>query len=267
MLVLSNFKIPAFLHFGWLDFIDVMLVSLLLFQLYRILRGSVAINIFIGIITVYFLWLVMRALKMQLLSTILGQFIGVGVIAIIVVFQQELRRFLLLIGTSGFLGRNSWRQAFKALSNETSTDKIDVLAIVRACKNMSSSNTGAIIIVSHKTDLSFYINTGDTILAQVNMRLLESIFYKNSPLHDGAVIISNNEIKAARCVLPISDNPDLPNDVGMRHRAAAGITETTDALAIVVSEQTGKISVAKNGNFIFDVNGDKLKAFIEAELE
>ena len=131
---------------------------------------------------------------------------------------------------------------------------------------MSTTNTGAIIIIQNKTDLSFYINTGDTIDAQVNMRLLESIFYKNSPLHDGAVIISNNEIKAARCVLPISDNPELPNDIGMRHRAAAGITESTDALAIIVSEQTGKISVSKNGVLILDINGDELKSQLENEM-
>jgi len=261
-----EFKIPAFLHFGWLDFIDVLLVSVLLFQLYRIVRGSVAINIFVGILSVYFLWLIMRALKMQLLSTILGQFIGVGVIAIIIVFQQEIRRFLLLIGTSGFLGKGTWRQAFKTINDESRSGKLDILAIVRACKNMSTTNTGAIIIIQNKTDLSFYVNTGDSIQAQVNMRLLESIFYKNSPLHDGAVIISNNEINAARCVLPISDNPDLPNDIGMRHRAAAGITESTDALAIVVSEQTGKISLSKNGNLKLDINGDELKAAIEAAM-
>jgi diadenylate cyclase len=262
-MMLLDFKLPAFLHFGWLDFIDVLLVALLLFQLYRIVRGSVAINIFIGILSVYFLWLIMRALKMQLLSTILGQFIGVGVIAIIIVFQQELRRFLLLIGTSGFLGKGAWRKAFKTINDETKSGKLDVLAIVRACKNMSTTNTGAIIIIQNKTDLSFYINTGDNIDAQVNMRLIESIFYKNSPLHDGAVIISNNEIKAARCVLPISDNPELPNDIGMRHRAAAGITESTDALAIIVSEQTGKISIARNGILSLDINGDELKSQLE----
>jgi len=265
-MALLEFKLPSFLHFGWLDFIDVLLVALLIFQLYRIVRGSVAINIFIGIISVYFLWLIMKALKMQLLSTILGQFIGVGVIAIIIVFQQELRRFLLLIGTSGFLGKGSWRKAFKTINDETKSGKLDILAIVRACKNMSTTNTGAIIIIQNKTDLSFYINTGDTIDAQVNMRLLESIFYKNSPLHDGAVIISNNEIRAARCVLPISDNPELPNDIGMRHRAAAGITESTDALAIIVSEQTGKISISKNGVLMLDINGDELKAQLENQL-
>lgn len=263
---LLEFKLPVFLHFTWLDFIDVTLVTLLLFQLYRILRGSVAINIFFGILSVYFLWLVMRLLKMQLLSTILGQFIGVGVIAIIVVFQQELRRFLLLIGTSGFLGNGVWRQAFKTINDESKSGKLDILSIVRACKNMSLSNTGAIIIIQNKTDLSFYINTGDSIKAPVNLRLLESIFYKNSPLHDGGVIIANNEITAARCVLPISENPDLPNDIGMRHRAAAGITETTDAIAIVVSEQTGKISVAKNGALIFDLNGDQLRSYLENEF-
>lgn len=266
-MILLDIKIPSFLHFGWLDFVDVLLVSLLLFQLYRILRGSVAINIFIGILSVYFLWLIMRALKMQLLSTILGQFIGVGVIAIIIVFQQELRRFLLLIGTSGFLGKGTWRQAFKAIKENSKSSQLDVLAIVRACKNMSTTNTGAIIILQNKTDLSFYINTGDTIQAQVNMRLIESIFYKNSPLHDGAVIISDNEIMAARCVLPISDNPDLPSDIGMRHRAAVGVTESTDAIAIIVSEQTGKISVAKNGTLKLDLNGDELKAYLETELK
>jgi uncharacterized protein (TIGR00159 family) len=152
------------------------------------------------------------------------------------------------------------------LSDVRKKNDLDIPAIVKACKMMSQSKTGAIIVLARQSNLSFYYNTGESIHAAVSQRLIESIFYKNSPLHDGAVIISNNEIRAARCVLPISDNPELPNDIGMRHRAAAGITESTDALAIIVSEQTGKISISKNGVLMLDINGDELKAQLENQL-
>jgi uncharacterized protein (TIGR00159 family) len=258
---------PSFITFTWIDSIDIILVSILLFQFYRIVKGSVAINIFAGILSVYFLWLIVKALKMQLLSTILGQFIGVGVIALIIVFQQELRRFLLLIGTNGLLGKGKWTETLLNLKFED-RDKnfIDIHQLVKAFKSMSETKTGAIVVVTTKTDLNFYANTGETIKAEVSARLLESIFYKNSPMHDGAVIISNNTILAARCVLPVSENEDFPAHLGMRHRAAVGITETTDAIAVVVSEQTGDITFVKNGELKVGLTSSELKDILENEL-
>jgi len=255
---------PDFIRFTWSDALDVLLVSFLLFQLYRILKGSVAINIFFGILSVYFLWLLVKAFKMQLLSGILGQFVGVGVIALIIVFQPEIRRFLLLIGTSGFFSKGKMRFLFGNLLGEDSNKpELAILSMVRACKNMSESRTGAIMVIATKTDLGFYANTGDPIEAHVSARLLESIFYKNSPLHDGAVIIDQNHIKAARCVLPVSERDDFPAQLGMRHRAASGITESTDAVAIIVSEQTGDITYSINGELYQNIRPEELKERLE----
>jgi diadenylate cyclase len=258
---------PSFISFTWIDAIDIILVSILLFQFYRIVKGSVAINIFAGILSVYFLWLIVKALKMQLLSTILGQFIGVGVIAIIIVFQQELRRFLLLIGTNGLLGKGKWTDVLLNLKfDDRDKNSIDIHQLVKAFKNMAETKTGALVVITTKTDLNFYANTGETIKAEVSARLLESLFYKNSPMHDGAVIISNNTILSARCVLPVSENEDFPAHLGMRHRAAVGITENTDALAIVVSEQTGEIAFVKNGELKLGITTSQLKDVLENEL-
>ena len=265
MIIISLF--PSFISFKWIDAIDILLVSILLFQFYRIVKGSVAINIFAGILSVYFLWLIVKALKMQLLSSILGQFIGVGVIALIIVFQQELRRFLLLIGTNGLLGKGKWTETLLNLKFvDTDKNYVDIHQIVKACKSMAETNTGAIVVISTKTDLNFYANTGDSIKAEVSARLLESLFYKNSPMHDGAVIVSNNMILAARCVLPVSENEDFPAHLGMRHRAAVGITESTDAIAIVVSEQTGEIAFVKNGELKLGISAPQLKDILENEL-
>ncbi|MFN5628988.1 MAG: diadenylate cyclase CdaA [Bacteroidota bacterium] len=265
--MIINSLFPSFISFTWIDAIDIVLVSILLFQFYRIVKGSVAINIFAGILSVYFLWLIVKALKMQLLSTILGQFIGVGVIALIIVFQQELRRFLLLIGTNGLFGKGKWTEALLNIKFDSGDKKfLDIHQLVKAFKSMSESKTGAIVVITTKTDLNFYANTGETIKAEVSARLIESLFYKNSPMHDGAVIISDNTILAARCVLPVSENDDFPAHLGMRHRAAVGITENTDAIAIVVSEQTGEIAFVKNGELKLGISAHQLKEILEIEL-
>lgn len=251
-----------FIKIGWLDLIDIALVAILLFQLYRLLKGSVAINIFIAIISIYLLWLVVKALNMQLLGKILGQFIGVGVIAVIIVFQQELRRFLVMVGTTGFFRTPMFaRRIFNLASRKNF--KVDINAIVRACKSMSDTKTGAIIVLATGSDLKFYANTGESIQAKVSQRLIESIFYKNNPLHDGAIIVHDNKIKAARCVLPVTENPDFPTQLGMRHRAAVGITETSDAVAIAVSEQTGEISLSVTGQLRSNLTPDELRALLE----
>jgi uncharacterized protein (TIGR00159 family) len=256
-----------FIEIRWIDVVDILLVALLIYQLYYLIKGTVAVNIFIGILLFYLLWLIVKALNMQLFGSILGKFIDVGFIALLIVFQQELRRFLLFIGTSDlFTKGKSGRGLFDFKWNVNKNTSLDFNAIVKACKHMSESKTGAILILTKNNDLKFYANTGDSIDAKVSVRMIESIFFKNSPLHDGAVIISNNSIVAARCVLPVTENADFPAHLGMRHRAAVGITENTDAIAIVVSEQTGEISFCKEGDLKYSLTPERLKELLEKEF-
>ena len=262
-----NVLLESFLTIRWLDVIDILLVAILLYQLYYLVKGTVAINIFIGVFLFYLLWIVVKALDMQLFSSILGKFIDVGVIALIIVFQQELRRFLLFIGTTDFFSKNQLgKRLFDFNWKVEKSHTLDINSIVKACKNMAESKTGAIIILTMNSDLKFYMNTGDEIDATVSVRMIESIFYKNSPLHDGAIVISDNKIKAARCVLPVTENTDFPAHLGMRHRAAVGITENSDALAIVVSEQTGEVSFSKEGELKNSISPERLKEILEQEF-
>jgi len=248
----------------WLDVVDILLVATLLYQLYYLVRGTPAINIFIGMLLIYLVWVTVKALDMELFSNILGKFIDVGIIALIIIFQQELRRFLLFIGTTEFVSKTSLgRSILKMQWNKKKRTLLDVTTLVRACKNMAESKTGAIIVVTTNSDLKFYANTGDIVDAKVSTRMIESIFYKNSPLHDGAIIITNNMIRAARCVLPVTENPEFPASLGMRHRAAVGVTENSDAAAIVVSEQTGEISYAKDGTLKHGITAEELKGLLE----
>lgn len=268
--MLYTIPLYRFYSFSWIDIVDIVLVAILIYQLYYLLKGTVAINIFIGILLFYLLWLVVKMLDMQLFGSILGKFIDVGFIALLIVFQQELRRFLLLIGTSDIVtsGRITKKVFdFKWPSDSSSANKLDIKAILKACENMGESKTGALIVIALSNDLRFYANTGDALDAKVSSRILESIFYKNSPLHDGSVIISNNIIIGARCVLPVSEQDNFPVHLGMRHRAAVGITESTDAIAIVVSEQTGDIAYAKAGKLQNKVSSEELRHFLEKELE
>ena len=257
-----------FISLGWLDIIDILLVAILIYQLYKLVKGTVAINIFIGIFAFYLLWLIVKALNMHLLGSILGQFIGVGVIAIIIVFQQEIRRFLLLIGTSGFFNKERIKKNFFSFNwGIKKQHNTNIPAIVKACVAMAETKTGAIIVITTVSDMKFYANTGDALDAVVSKRLIESIFYKNSPLHDGAIIISENKIKAARCVLPVTENENFPAHLGMRHRAAIGITENSDALVVIVSEQTGSIGFAKGGELKTNLTAEDLKNILEEELK
>lgn len=256
-----------FIQIHWIDVVDVVLVALLIYQLYYLIKGTVAINIFIGILLFYLLWIVVKALNMQLFGSILGKFIDVGFIALLIVFQQELRRFLLFIGTSDLFTKGKLGKGFFDFKWQVSSaEKVDINAIVKACRNMSDSRTGAILILTKNNELKFYANTGDVIDAKVSVRMIESIFYKNSPLHDGAIIISGNVIVAARCVLPVTENADFPAHLGMRHRAAVGITENTDAIAIVVSEQTGEISFSKEGELKHTLTPERLRELMEREF-
>lgn len=263
-----NLFITGFIEVHWIDVVDILLVAALIYQLYYLVKGTVAINILVGIVLFYALWLLIKALNMQLFGSILGKFIDVGFIALLIVFQQELRRFLLFIGTTNIFTKGKLGKGlFDFKWQMGTTQNLDITAIIKACKNMSENKTGAIIILTKNTELNFYANTGDAIDAKVSVRMIESIFYKNSPLHDGAVIISDNTIKAARCVLPVTENDSFPAHLGMRHRAAVGITENTDAIAIVVSEQTGEISFAKEGELKHALSQERLRELLEVEFK
>jgi diadenylate cyclase len=262
--MMINLFIFTFINVHLIDVVDIILVALLIYQLYYLIKGTAAINIFIGILLFYLLWILVKALNMQLFGSILGKFIDVGFIALLIVFQQELRRFLLFIGTSDIFTKG---KIFDFKWNMNPSHKMDINAIVKACKNMSESKTGAIIIITKNNELKFYANTGDAIEAKVSVRMIESIFYKNSPLHDGALIISGNEIVAARCVLPVTENNEFPAHLGMRHRAAVGITENTDSVAVVVSEQTGEISFSKEGDLKQSITPERLRELLEKEFD
>ncbi|MFN5183587.1 MAG: diadenylate cyclase CdaA [Bacteroidota bacterium] len=259
-----------FPDFSWSDGLDVFLVAILLYNLYNLVKGTPAVNILIGIVLVYFAWILVRAFEMKLVGSILGKFIDVGVIAIIIVFQQEVRRFLLLIGTSEIINKSKpLRSIFRVTERMKQESEIntDVEALVNACTNMGEQKTGALIIISRKSDLKFYIASGEKIDGALTERMLENIFFKNSPLHDGAVIINGDKILAARCVMPVTEKEQFPAHYGMRHRAAVGITEITDAVAVVVSEQTGAISVAVNGQIRPNLNPERLRSILSKELE
>lgn len=258
-----------FLSFTLTDAIDVFLVAVMLYQLYKMVKGTAAVNVFTGLTLIYVIWIIVRALELKLLGSILGKFINVGVIAVMVVFQQEIRKFLLYIGSNEFLKNKNWKNIFSSVNQSESSSyyNLDSDAIITACFNMSETKTGALIILSRKSDLKFYINTGEQVDSALTDRMLENIFYKNSPMHDGAVIIKNNRIIAARCVLPVTEKENFPSNFGMRHRAAVGITETTDAIAITVSEQTGVVSFTLNGDINSNLTKDKLRFLIEKNLK
>ena len=241
------FKI-GFLEVSWVDFIDIALVSVLLYQVYKLIRGSIAMNIFLGILALYLVYLIVRAAEMELLATILGQFMGVGVLAMIILFQPEIRKFLLVIGR----GTEFRENIFKTIANwrHDYHDDFDVNEVIEATKSLKATKTGALIVFSRDTELKFYAQTGDALDATVNKRLLLSIFNKNSPLHDGAVIIYKGRIKAARCVLPVTENDHLPAHYGLRHRAAVGMSENTDTLVLAISEETGRLILARNGKYL-----------------
>ena len=232
-----------FLHFGWIDAADVLLVTVLLYQLYKLLRGTVALNVAVGLVSFYLLYLVVKATGMELLTKILGQFMSVGVLASIILFQQEIRRFLLSVGKATALERmRGW-----ARGRSTETAPLVVSPFVEASKSLSNKLTGALICFSQASDLTSFAESGDRLDAEVSKRLLLSIFNKTSPLHDGAVIIAKGRIQAARCILPVSENPNVPASLGLRHRAAIGLSEITDAVVLVVSEETGAISLVRYG--------------------
>lgn len=258
----------SLIQFGVIDVIDVFLVALLLYVAYTLAKGTNAVKIFFGFGMIYVFYFIINAFELKLLSSILSKFINVGVIAIMIVFQQEIRKFLLYIGSNEFLKNKGWHNLFnfRFSSNNSNKFNLDVESIVDACFNMSKSKTGALIIIARKTDLKLYINTGDQLDSSLNSRMIENIFFKNSPMHDGALIVVDNRIVATRCVLPITENENFPAHFGMRHRAAVGITESTDAIAISVSEQTGNVSLTVSGEINPELSKEKLRYLLEKNL-
>lgn len=262
---MTDLFITGFIQIRWIDIVDIFLVAVLLYELYKLLKGTVAINIFFGIVAVVLVWQVVNALQMELLSEILGAFISVGFIALIVIFQPEIRRFLLALGTTTFMRSKGRRFLFWRL-NIQGLPGIDANAIVMACSRMAEMKQGALLILTRKNELKQYINTGEVMEARLSAPLLENIFYGQGPLHDGAVIINGNTIMAAGCILPVSGNTDIPKRLGLRHRAAVGITEVSDAIAIIVSEESGRISYSVGGKLVSKVSVAELKSFLEAEF-
>ena len=249
------------------DVLDILIVGYLMYQIYKLLQGNIAFNIFIGVLTLYVIWWLVNQLKMDLLSAVLRQFVSVGVIILIIIFQPEVRRFLLILGNttlrqrSNFLGRILDRNLDNAELNAQ-----QIQALRAALLRMGRRKTGALIVMSHNSSLEGLINSGVSLEAQVSEPLIESIFNKESPLHDGAVVIENGKIKAASCILPVSENPNLPKTAGLRHRAAVGITERANVAAFIVSEETGNLSFAFDGKLQRKISEQKLTELLTAHV-
>ncbi len=255
----------GFLEIKLVDIIDIGLVSVLLYQIYKLMRGSVAIKVFIGFLSLYLIFLVVKAAQMELLSSILGQFMGVGVIAVIILFQPEIRKFLLLIGKTTSVDRQTLINNLLG-RRDKNIDKVDITPVIEAVKSLGGANYGALIIFSRDSPLEFYAESGDLIDAHISKRLLLAIFNKNSPLHDGAVILYQGKIVAARCILPLTEQKHIPAQYGLRHRAALGMSEATDSLVLVVSEETGQMSLARNGKIKHNLSAQELRSAINNYL-
>lgn len=258
------FKI-GFLDIDFIDILDILLVAFLLYQVYYLIKGSIASKVFLGYLLIYGFYLIVRALGMELLSTILGQFMEVGVLALLIIFQPEIRRFLLLIGKTTSLQDNRLFSRFFP-HNTNFENATTIREISEAARTLASTHTGALIVIQREDDLKKYVDSGDEIDALVSKRLINNIFFKNSPLHDGAAIIHNGRIQAARCMLPVTENPNISASLGFRHRAALGMSEATDALIIVVSEEKGELSLVHTGGIFRNLSATELEQKLTAYL-
>ena len=249
-------------EFGIKDIIDIFLVAMMLYYIYRLMKESRSLNVFIGIMMFVVVWLfVSQILDMRLLGAILDKLVSVGVIALIVIFQEDIRKFLYNMGAHQRMKAIVKLFSFDKESNEE-VDKAAIMPIVLACLSMSKRKVGALIVIEREDPLDTIADTGDKIDANINQRLIENIFFKNSPLHDGAMVIADQRIKAAGCILPVSHEQNIPKELGLRHRAALGISQECDAIAIVVSEETGGITVAIKGNFKLRLSAEKLESIL-----
>lgn len=255
-----------FFEFGIKDVVDIFAVALMLYYIYRLMKESRSLNVFIGLMIFVVVWLfVSQVLEMRLLGSILDKLVSVGMIALIILFQEEIRKFLYTLG-----GHERMKRLTKLFASNKHQDKeVDkslIMPIVMACLSMSKGKVGALIVISRSAPLNDIMDTGEKIDASVNQRLIENIFFKNSPLHDGAMIIARKRIQAAGCILPVSHNLNIPKRLGLRHRAALGISQESDAIAVIVSEETGAISVAMKGEFHLSLSAEKLESILTKEI-
>lgn len=253
------------IDFGVKDIIDILIVALMLFYLYRLMRNSGTLSLFYGVLAFIIIWVVSYEIfDMRLTGTIVDKFMSIGLIVLVILFQDQIKRFLIDIGGPGKLTR--FKGLFRHKNNDERQHAI-VMSVVYACMSMAKSKTGALIVFQRKVPLGDYENTGDKIDADINVRLIENIFFKNSPLHDGAMIIANGRIKAVGCILPVSHDMNIPKNLGLRHRAALGMSQVTDAVCVIVSEETGGISVAENGNIKVKVSAIDLEHILTSALK
>ena len=255
-----------FFSFNLKDAIDILPVAIILYYCYKVMKRSRSVNIFYGVLIFVSFWIIVsKILDMKLLGSILNQLVNVGAIALIVLFSEEIRHFFYDLGThekANRLIRFFRSDKKKQLSDEYRYDREVIFPIVMACINMSKQRVGALIVLENDIPLTDAIRTGETIDARITQRLIENIFFKNSPLHDGAMIISEGKVRAAACILPISHDLDIPKEFGLRHRAGKGITSDTDALAIIVSEETGNITAAHNDVFRSHLTAEELETIL-----
>ncbi len=252
------------IEFGIKDIVDILIVAVMLYYLYRLMKSSGTLSLFYGVLAFIVIWVVAYELfDLRLTGTIVDKFMSIGLIVLVILFQDQIKRVLIDIGASGNL--KHFMRLFKHNKGEDS-NHADIMAVVYACMSMSKSKTGALIVFQRKVPLADYEKTGDIIDADVNVRLIENIFFKNSPLHDGAMIIAGNRIKSVGCILPVSHDMNIPKSLGLRHRAALGMSQQTDALCIIVSEETGNISVAQMGKIKVKITAPELEHILSAEL-
>lgn len=250
---------------GIKDIIDILLVAMLLYYLWRLMKESSSANLFVGILVFIVSWIIVsRVFEMRLLGSIMNNVISIGAVALVVLFQDDIRHFFSTIGSKR--SASVLRKLFRIKRDDT-LHRTDLMPVVMACMSMSKQRTGALIVLEQSIGLKDIVQTGDTINADLNQRLIENIFFKNSPLHDGAMIVSKGRIKAAGCILPVSHDADIPKSLGLRHRAALGISQKSDCIAIVVSEETGAISTAINGQLRLRLTAEELESLLTQEME
>jgi uncharacterized protein (TIGR00159 family) len=250
--------------FGIKDAIDILLVAYFLYQTYKLMKSSGTLVIFGGLVSVIVVWiLVSQVLEMRLMGAILDKFISVGFIVIVILFQDDIRRFLVALGSN-----RGWKFLVKFFSRKGEDPVSQYIApVIMACLNLAKTKTGALIVIQKEIDLTAYIHTGEMFSAEVNARLIENIFFKNSPLHDGAMIIAQNRIKAAACILPVAQNAGIPREMGLRHRSGLGMSKETDAIVIIVSEERGTISVAHSGIITKPLSAENLQQILSGEQD
>jgi uncharacterized protein (TIGR00159 family) len=253
------------IHFGITDLIDILLVAFFLYETYLLMKKTGTMTIFLGVLAFIAIWiLVSQVFEMQLMGAIFDKFISVGFILLVIVFQKEIREFLQALGSNKGLG--FIKKLFKSKTETNINENLTyIMPIVMASMDMAKRKEGALIAIQQLIPLDTFVETGEILNANISSRLIENIFFKNSPLHDGAMIIAGKKIKAAACILPVSQNHDIPKHLGLRHRSALGLSQETDAKVIIVSEETGKISLAHNGNLILNISAEELQKKLVSE--